>query len=301
MKPIWYCTFFNLSIRYLWCSCLGGKSNINCLSNSTSEKSGSNFWVHPLNHAELLFLRLLHADWDPVILLTAHCDPITPTCTLGPHYSHLHTGTLDFYLHTGGPFICVPAHRDPMILLPAHWDHIILPPAHWDPITPTCTLGPPTSTYTLGVPSYAYLYIGTPWYSHLQAGSHDTDTCTLGPHYSHLLHAHWGPFICLPADWDPITPTCTLGCLTFTCTLGPLHMPACTLGTYDSPTCTLGPHYPYLHTGTSLLPPAHWDLWLLPVQWDPFICLSAHWDWWFSLLYTGAPLLLPTHWDPWYS
>ena len=25
MKPIWYCTFFNLSIRYLWCSCLGGK------------------------------------------------------------------------------------------------------------------------------------------------------------------------------------------------------------------------------------------------------------------------------------
>ena len=152
MKSIWYCTFFNLSIRYLWCSCLGGKSNINCLSDSTSEKSGSNFWVHPLNHAELLFLRLLHADWDPVILLTAHCDPITPTCTLGPHYSHLHTGTLDFYLHTGGP----------MILLPAHWDHIILPPAHWDPITPTCTLGPPTSTYTLGVPSYAYLYIGTP-------------------------------------------------------------------------------------------------------------------------------------------
>ena len=107
------------------------------------------------------------AHWDPItptctlrphysylhtetpLLLPAHWDPITPTCTLGPHYSYLHTGT--------------------PLLLPAHWDPITLP-AHWDPITPTCTLGP----------HHSYLHTGTP----------------------SLLPAHWDPTIQLPVQWQ---------------------------------------------------------------------------------------------------
>ena len=98
---------------------------------------------------------LLPAHWDPItptctlrphysylhtetpLLLPAHWDLITPTCILGPHYSYLHTGTPLPYLHTGTP---------------------LLLPAHWDPITPTCTLGPHHSYLHTGTPRYNYLY-----------------------------------------------------------------------------------------------------------------------------------------------
>ena len=75
----------------------------------------------------------------------AHWDPITPTCTLGPPHSYLHTGTPTLgpphsYLHT---------------VTPHSYLHTVTPtllPAHWDPHTPTCTLGPP----------HSYMHIGTP-------------------------------------------------------------------------------------------------------------------------------------------
>ena len=104
------------------------------------------------------------------LLLPAHWETITPTCTLGPHYSHLHTGIPSYsHLHTGAPWYS-HLHTGTPLLLPVHWDpitptctlgpHYSYLPAHWDPITPTCTLGP--------------------HYSHQHTGI--TPTCTLGPH-----------------------------------------------------------------------------------------------------------------------
>ena len=122
-----------------------------------------------------------------------HRDPTTPTCTLGPHYSYLHTGT---------PLL-LPAHWGPFILPPAHRVPFILPLVHWYPIIPTCT--PITPTYTVwshyfhlhtgtpdfylhtGAPSYGYLHTGTPWYSHLHAGTALYSYLHVGtPWYSYL-------------------------------------------------------------------------------------------------------------------
>ena len=71
-------------------------------------------------------------------------------------------------------------------------------------------------------------------------------------------------------------------------TLEPHATPNCTLGPHDTPTCTLGRHYSYLHTGTPLHPPAHWD----PIT--PTCTLGPH----YSYLHTGTPLILHAHWDP---
>ena len=86
------------------------------------------------------------------LLLPAHWDPITPTCKLRPHYSYLQTGT---------PLL-LPAHWDPITptcTLRSHYSYLhtgtLLLPAHWDPINPTYTLGP----------YYSYLHTGTSWYS----------------------------------------------------------------------------------------------------------------------------------------
>ena len=105
------------------------------------------------------------------------------------------------------------------------------------------------------------------------------------------LPAHWDPvlllsvhhMILLPAQEDPVTPTCTPT---------PRDTHTCTLGLCNTPIFTLGGTlwYSYLHKKTLWLLPAHrHPVILIPAHWDSVILLSSHWD---------PVILIPAHGDP---
>ena len=157
-------------------------------------------------HKETLWL--LPAHCNPVMLLPAHWDPKTSTCTLRScdnspfrlrpvetpscilrlHASYLHTSCdaltnhtdaqWDTHLHTGTPWYSY-LHTRTLWYSYLHTETFRLRTVHWDRDIPTCTLEPC-----------------------------DTHTGTLRPLGSKLYPE---TEIFLPEHWDPGTPTSKLG------------------------------------------------------------------------------------------